>query len=111
MLDNLGGPTIDVERKLNALTQRIAGFGITMTPDQMKAGGQFAKIANQMSLNQGANLGDTDASRNMAVHANPSQEMSRYGRDGVIDMLQGNQDADRYDTQDLVQREEKRRAL
>jgi|HubBroStandDraft_2_1064218.scaffolds.fasta_scaffold00063_12 hypothetical protein len=93
VLDNLGGPTLDVERKLNALTQRVGNFGITMSPDQMKAADSFSKIANQISLQQSQAFAGTDAGRMMTVHANPSLEMSRYGRDGVIDMLQGNQDA------------------
>lgn len=93
VLDNLGGPSVDVERKLNALTQRIGNFGITMSPDQMRAADSFSKIANQISLNQSASFAGTDAGRLMTVHANPSLEMSKYGRDGVIDMLQGNQDA------------------
>lgn len=93
VLDNLGGPTIDVERKLNALTTRLGNFGVTMTPEQMKAADSFSKIANQISLNQASAMAGTDAGRDMTLHANPSMEATRYGRDGVIDMLQGNQDA------------------
>jgi hypothetical protein len=93
VLDNLGGPTIETERKLNALTQRVGGFGITMSPDQMRAADSFSKIANQISLQQSQSFAGTDAGRLMTVHANPTMEMSRYGREGVIDMLQGNQDA------------------
>jgi hypothetical protein len=93
VMGNLGGPTQDVEKKLNQLSTRVAGFGVTMTPDQLRASESFDKIANQIALNQGKMLGGTDTARTMSVGATPSSGMSRYGRDGVIDMLQGNQDA------------------
>jgi hypothetical protein len=93
ILDNLGGPTVDAEKKLNQLSQRLGGFGVTMTGDQLKALESFDKIANQISLNQAAHMAGTDAGRMMSVGANPNSGMSRYGREGVIDMLQGNQDA------------------
>lgn len=94
VLENLGGPTFEVEKKLNQLTTRLGGFGVTMTPEQLKAGESFDKIANQISTSQAGNLGAaTDAGRHMVVGANPSTSMSAYGREGVIDMLQGNQDA------------------
>lgn len=93
ILGNLGGPSIEVEKKLNQLSQRLAGFGVTMTPDQLRAVESFDKIANQLSLAQGQRMAGTDAGRSMSVGANPSSGQSRYGRDGVIDMLQGNQDA------------------
>jgi hypothetical protein len=93
VMGNLGGPIQDVEKKLNQLSTRIAGFGITMTPDQLRASESFDKIANSIALNQGKMMGGTDATRTMSVGATPSSGMSRYGRDGVIDMLHGNQDA------------------
>ncbi len=93
VMGNLGGPTQEVEKKLNQLSTRIAGFGVTMTPEQLRASESFDKIANQIALNQGKMLGGTDATRSMSVGATPNSGMSRYGRDGVIDMLQGNQDA------------------
>lgn len=93
VLDNLGGPTFEVEKKLNQLSQRVGGFGVTMSPDQLKAGESFDKIANQISRQQGQLFGDTDATRNMSVGSNPSTSQSAYGREGIIDMLQGNQDA------------------
>ena len=64
-----------------------------MNPDQLRALESFDKIANQISLNQGQFFGGTDASRNMTLGANPNSSMSRFGREGVIDMLHGNQDA------------------
>src|SRR5262249_31615550 len=45
------GPTADIEKKLNQLSQRF-GFGVTMTPDQLAKTEEFDKIANQISLNQ-----------------------------------------------------------
>lgn len=93
VLDNLGGPTFDVEKKLNQLSQRLGGFGVTMTPDQLKAGESFDKIANQISLNQSQFFHGSDAGLHTVVGANPSTSMSSFGREGVIDMLHGNQDA------------------
>jgi hypothetical protein len=93
VLDNLGGPTFETEKKLNQLATRLGGFGITMTPDQLKAGESFDKIANQISLNQSQMFHGSDAGLHTVVGANPSSSMSKFGREGVIDMLQGNQDA------------------
>ena len=65
-----------------------------MTPEQLKAADSFSKITNQISVNQAAgSLAGTDAGRNMTYHANPNLEATQAGREGVIDMLQGNQDA------------------
>lgn len=93
VLDNLGGPTTETEKKLNQLSQRVAGVGVTMDKEQLKALESFDKIANQISLNQSQFFHGSDAGLHTVVGANPSTSMSRYGRDGVIDMLQGNQDA------------------
>lgn len=93
VMGNLGGPTQDVEKKLNQLSTRLAGFGITMSPDQLRASESFDKIASNIALNQAKMLGGTDSTRTMSIGATPNSGMSRYGRDGVIDMLQGNQDA------------------
>jgi hypothetical protein len=93
VLGNLGGPSFQVEKQLNQLSQRLAGIGVTMTPDQLRAGESFDKIANQISLNQSKIFHDSDAGLHTVVGANPSTSMSKYGREGVIDMLQGNQDA------------------
>lgn len=93
VLDNLGGPSTESEKKLNQLSQRIAGVGVTMDKDQLRALESFDKIANQISLNQSQMFHGSDAGLHTVVGANPSTSMSRYGRDGVIDMLQGNQDA------------------
>lgn len=93
ILENLGGPTIEVEKKLNSLTQRLGGFGVTMTPEQLKAADSFDKIANQISLNQSKLFHGSDAGLHTVVAANPNLGMAQYSRDGIIDMLQGNQDA------------------
>ena len=64
-----------------------------MSPDQLRASESFDKIASNIALNQAKMLGGTDSTRSMSVGATPNSGMSRYGRDGVIDMLQGNQDS------------------
>src|SRR5258707_4816545 len=90
---NLGGPTVEAEKKLNQLTQRVGGVGATMDKDQLRAAESFDKIANQISLNQSKFFHGSAAGLHTVLGANPNLSMSRYGRDGVIDMLQGNQDA------------------
>jgi hypothetical protein len=94
VLDNLGGPTQPFEKKANEVLARfgLSGLG-TMTPDQLRAAESFDKIVNGISLRQGSVFGGTDAARNMILGATPNTGMSRYGRDGMIDMAQGNQDA------------------
>jgi hypothetical protein len=89
---DIGGPTVEIEKKLNQLGSRF-GLSVTMTPDQLKSVEEFDKIANQISLNQSQNFHGSDAGLHTVVGANPSSSMSTYGREGVIDMLQGNQDA------------------
>lgn len=86
------GPTAEFEKKLNQVGARL-GIGVTMTRDQLAKSEEFDKIANQLSLNQSTLFHGSDAGLHTVVAANPNLGMSRYGRDGVIDMLQGNQDA------------------
>lgn len=88
----IGGPTVEIEKKLGQLSSRF-GLTATMTGDQLKSAEEFDKIANQISLNQSQNFHGSDAGLHTVVGANPSSSMSTYGREGVIDMLQGNQDA------------------
>lgn len=88
----LAGPAAEWEKKLN---QTLSRFGIsgTLTADQLKNAEEFAKIANQISLNQSTMFHGSDAGLHTVISANPSLEQSKYGREGVIDMLHGNQDA------------------
>jgi hypothetical protein len=91
VLGNVGGPTTDTEKKINQLLSRFGVEG-TMTKEQLGAAESFAKIANQISLNQSTLFHGSDAGLHTVVSANPSLEQSRYGREGIIDMLHGNQD-------------------
>lgn len=93
VLENLSGPTVEVEKRLNQLSHRLAGVGVTMTPEELKAAEGFDKVVNQITLNQSKMFHGSDAGLLMNLGANPSLLMSSYGRDGVIDLLQGNQDA------------------
>lgn len=88
----LQGPTAEWEKKINQVGGRL-GIGVTMTRDQLAKSEEFDKIANQLSLNQSTLFHGSDAGLHTVVAANPNLGMSRYGREGVIDMLQGNQDA------------------
>jgi hypothetical protein len=92
VLGNVGGPTTETEKKVNQLLSRFGVEG-TMTKEQLGAAESFAKIANQISLNQSTMFHGSDAGLHTVVSANPSLEQSRYGREGIIDMLHGNQDA------------------
>jgi hypothetical protein len=88
----LQGPTAEWEKKLNQVGARL-GLPVTMTRDQLAKSEEFDKISNQLSLNQSTLFHGSDAGLHTVVAANPNLGMSRYGREGVIDMLQGNQDA------------------
>lgn len=92
VLGNVGGPTTETEKKVNQMLSRFGVEG-TMTKEQLGAAESFAKIANQISLNQSTMFHGSDAGLHTVVSANPSLEQSRYGREGIIDMLHGNQDA------------------
>ena len=92
-LDKVGGPTFEAEKKLNQVASRF-GFTLTMTPEQLASGEAFDKTVNQISLRQGQMFGGTDASRHRRLASGtPSTSMSKFGREGVIDMALGNQDA------------------
>ena len=88
---DIGGPTVTYEKKFGQLAQRF-GLPSTLTLDQLKASEEFDKIANNIALSQGKALGGTDATRVLSVGSTPSSSMSRYGREGVISLLEGNQD-------------------
>jgi hypothetical protein len=89
----LSGPGLaEGEKKLNQIASRL-GLPGTVTADQLSKAEEFDKIANQISLNQSTLFHGSDASLHTVVGANPSLSMSQIGREGVIGMLQGNQDA------------------
>lgn len=92
VMGSVGGPTTDTEKKVNQIASRF-GFTVSMSPDQLKSVESFDKIANQISLNQSQFFHGSDAGLHTVVGANPSTSMSQFGREGVIDMLHGNQDA------------------
>lgn len=92
VMGSVGGPTTETEKKINQIASRF-GFSVSMTPDQLKSVESFDKIANQISLNQSTMFHGSDAGLHTVVGANASTSMSQYGREGVIDMLHGNQDA------------------
>jgi hypothetical protein len=92
VMGSVGGPTTDTEKKVNQIASRF-GFTVSMSPDQLKSVESFDKIANQISLNQSQFFHGSDAGLHTVVGANPSTSMSQFGREGIIDMLHGNQDA------------------
>ena len=92
VMGSVGGPTTETEKKVNQIASRF-GFSVSMSPEQLKSTESFDKIANQISLNQSQFFHGSDAGLHTVVGANPSTSMSQFGREGVIDMLHGNQDA------------------
>ena len=89
---DVGGPTVPWEKSFAQLASRF-NLPSTLTIDQLKGVEEFDKIANQISLNQSQMFHGSDAGLHTVIGANPSSSMSKFGREGVIDMLQGNQDA------------------
>jgi hypothetical protein len=87
------GVTIEAEKKLNETLQRFGIPGLTLNPQEVGAAESFDKISNQIAANQAQFVGaGTDAGRNMIAVATPGLTQSQLGREGVIAMLQGNQD-------------------
>ena len=87
------GVTIEAEKKLNETLQRFGIPGLTLSPSELGASESFDKISNQIAWNQAQVVGaGTDAGRNMVLGATPALSQSQYGREGIIAMLQGNQD-------------------
>lgn len=87
------GVTIEAEKKLNETLQRFGIPGLTLSPSELGASESFDKITNQIASNQAQVVGaGTDAGRNMVLGATPALSQSQYGREGIIAMLQGNQD-------------------
>lgn len=92
IMDDFGGPTADLELKANTLAQRVGiKDGVTLGRDKVAAAQEFNKIANQLASNQQRQM--SDAGLRVSEGSNPSIMMSQLGRDNVVAMLQGNQDA------------------
>ena len=87
------GPWIASEKKLNQITNRIAGFNVSMTPEEVAATENFEKIANNIALNQAGALGITDQRVSTSMGANPNVHYSYLGNKGIIPILKGNEDA------------------
>jgi hypothetical protein len=88
----IGGPTAELEIRLAQVGQRL-GLPTTLTSKQLAAGEEFNKIANAFSVNQTKGFYGSDAALHAVVGSNPNLSTSALGREGVIDMLAGNQDA------------------
>lgn len=88
------GPGANWEKTANALSNRLTGFGITMSPKQVADMENFNKVAKQIALAQTQALGvGTDQKLETALGANPNSELSKLGNQQVIGMLKGNEDA------------------
>lgn len=86
---DISGPTAELETRVNQVLQRM-GLPGNVSAKQLTNIDEFNKITNLLSLNQSGVF--SNASLELAKHVNPSLSMSRYGRDAVLDMLQGQQD-------------------
>lgn len=91
-LDTMG-PGTDKEVALNAFLQKLTGYGVTMTKEQVAGGESFAKIANMIAANQLSAIGPSDARQSLAMGANPGLNLSKLGNEEILHMLQGNEDA------------------
>ena len=88
------GPGADWEKTANALSSRLTGLGITMSPDQIAKQESFAKLSKQIALAQTSALGaGTDEKLTTALGANPNTDLSKLGNTQIVGMLKGNEDA------------------
>ncbi len=103
LLDNLQalsshagtGPTTDLEQKLNSAYLRAfpGENGPTMSAKDLAATEKFGKYAEQIAGQQAGQVHATDSFLSNAYKSNPSLLMSKIGREGVIKVLNGNNDA------------------
>lgn len=90
------GPTAGFEERANQVWQRFfPGSKLTLTPEQLKSTEEFAKLGEQIAGQQAIAGHATNAFLNNAYGANPNLGLSKLGRNGIINMLLGNQDAQR----------------
>ncbi|HEY2417301.1 MAG TPA: hypothetical protein VGH84_05235 [Steroidobacteraceae bacterium] len=87
------GPGTDKEIAINSAVQKLTGYGITMTPQQIAAGNSFAKLANIAVGQQLQAIGGTDARQALFMGSNPNLDLSKLSNTQIIHMLQGNEDA------------------
>jgi len=86
-----GGPTADMALKLKQFANT---WGIPFDPKGTAGQEEFDKIASQIALKQLQTIGTgTDEKLGAAMKANPSAYLTRMGRDGIISMMLGNEDA------------------
>lgn len=91
ILGNIQGPTVEIEKRLNTLSQRLGVGTFSMDKGQVAAAESYDKIVSQLASNQQKQM--SDAGLHIAQSMNPTLAMSTVGREGVINMLRGNQDA------------------
>lgn len=79
--------------------QLAAQYGIAVPgappKDQVAAQEEFGKLAYQLAQSQFQALGGTgtDSKLDSAMHTSPSELLSRYGNQGIISLLKGNEKA------------------
>jgi len=88
------GPQSERSATANAFIQKLTGYGITMSADELASSEGFAKVAKKIALAQAGSLGaGTDEKLTTSLGANPSRDLSKMGNQQIIAMLQGNADA------------------
>lgn len=87
------GPGAGLEKVANALSQRMTGFGITMSKEQVAAAEGFDKLGRQIAMAQAGALHATDQTLQTTLGANPNLDLSYLGNNGIINLLKGNADA------------------
>lgn len=89
---NSMGASTEKETEINSFIQKWAGFGITMTRDQVAAADSFKKLATQVAMAQAAAAGATDTQTMTAMMANPNLDLSKLSNEQILARMQGNAD-------------------
>jgi hypothetical protein len=85
------GPWADAEVAINQSAQRL-GLKATLEPGELANAESFRKYAERL-VNEMAGRSDLNFAWQTAAGSNPSLDISRLGRAGIIHWLQGNADA------------------
>ena len=89
------GPGADRQQHIAAFFQKWAGSPLIagLTSDDLARGEGFNKVATQISLAQGEQLGGTDQIQRATASATPNLSLSTAGNTQIIHKLLGNEDA------------------
>jgi hypothetical protein len=83
------GPTLPVEKVLNAVSQRLTGSGITLTKEELAGADSLEKVSHMLAGALARAGHSSDQYLQNAYGANPNIKMSDLGARGVAAMLTG----------------------